>query len=427
MLQQLAINGGEPCGSAKDLIFSWPRITEEAEKSITNQLYESISIYNKSGVIKKFEDSFKQYHNCDFGLLSNSGTSAIFSMFEAINLEQGDEIICPVYTFHATISPVVYTGAIPIFCDSDEQGNITIKEVKAKFSYKTKAVILTHMWGMPIKDIEAIAEFCKKKKIWLLEDCSHAHGAKLNGKNVGTFGDMAAWSLQGQKTITGGEGGIMLTNNATLYSRALIQGHYNKRPYQELEDSDANKAYSLTGLGLKLRSHPLAVALALQQFQQLDKFIDQRNIYATMFDKAISKYMFLKSPGLKDNARSSWYAYNINYLADKSYGVTREEFVEALHAEGLVEADIPGSTMLLNNLPLFLTPNAIMPRMYSEPLKHQEGFPKAEQFYNSIIKFPMWTFKDELKIVEAYIAGIIKVADYLEKYKTLKRVDPDAK
>ena len=418
-MTKLAINGGDPVASSEAMTFKWPRIDKEAEKAVLKQLHESISIYNKSGIIAEFEDKFSQYHGREHALLANSGTSAIFSMFEAINLMPGDEVLCPVYTFHATVSPLLYTGAVPIFCDSDKQGNISIKGIKANYTSKTRAVIVTHMWGVPVKDIDQIAAFCKEKGIWLLEDCSHAHGASINGSKVGSFGDAAAWSLQGQKIITGGEGGIMLTANQKLYNRALLQGHYNKRPKQEISETDDMKKYALTGMGLKLRAHPLAIALASQQFGHLDEFIMQKQTYAKKMSNALREYEFLAIPNIEEGSQNSWYAYNLLFIADRAYEITREQFVDALLAEGLAETDIPGSTTLLNNLPLFQTPHELMPRLYSKPLPRQAGFPNAEAFYNSVIKFPMWTFTDEESTVDSYIAGVRKVSDYILENKSL--------
>lgn len=261
-MEKLAIFGGEKIAKDDEMKFNWPRITNDTEKVVIEQLYKTISIYDNSGIFGEFEKKFADYHNKKYALLSNSGTSAIFSMFEAIDLRNDDEVLCPVYTFHATVSPMMYFGAKPIFCDSDNEGNISFDSVKNKYTENTKAIIVTHMWGVPIKDIQKIADFCKEKHIYLLEDCSHAHGAEIYGKKVGTFGDIAAWSLQGQKTVTGGEGGIILTDDKNLFNRALLQGHYNKRPKSEIDKSDDLYKYYLTGMGLKLRAHPLAIAIA---------------------------------------------------------------------------------------------------------------------------------------------------------------------
>lgn len=419
MLDKLAIHGGRPVIDSTEARFRWPRITDEAEDAVIKQLHTSISIYDKSGVFAEFEKSFADYHKRQYGLLSNSGTSAIFSMYEGINLQPGDEVICPVYTFHATASPMIYTGAVPVFSDCNNDGNINLEEIKRKITPKTKAVIVTHMWGVPVKEIAKIKKLCQNKNLYLLEDCSHAHGATVAGKPVGSFGDAAAWSLQGQKIITGGEGGIMLTNNNKIFNRALLQGHYNKRPKTEIPSSEKEAKFYLTGLGLKLRAHPLAIALANQQFGHLDEFIRQKQSFAELFNEAFKQYPFFEIPQVIEGSQNSWYVYNLKFIHAKAFGVSRESFVEALHNEGLAEVDIPDSTGLINDTPLFTNPHIAMPRLYNKPLPEQGPFPNAKIFCNSIIKLPVWGFADEVNIVEAYIKGFIKVANYLSKNKTL--------
>lgn len=419
MVNKLAIHGGEPTLTG-DGSFNWPIIDSVSENAVLNQLHTSISIYDRSGVIEEFEDAFKDYHSRKYGLLANSGTSAIFSMFEAINLMPGDEVICPVYTFHASVSPMMYTGAIPVFADCDDQGNISLESIATKLTNKTKAVVVTHMWGVPARDIEKIKEFCDKNNLWLLEDCSHAHGASIGGRKVGSFGHAASWSLQGQKIITGGEGGIMLTDDHALYQRALLQGHYNKRPKQELSKEDELQPFFLTGMGLKLRAHPVATALALQQFKQLDWYVSQKQKYAERFNGILRGIPFLGVPLEDKNSQNSWYAYNLMYDENAAHGVSREAFVGALIAEGLSEADIPGSTGPINNLPLFTQPQKILPRMYSKPIPAQDDFPQAESFYGKIIKFPVWVRDEDSDVVDSYIKAIQKVSDYILTNKSLE-------
>lgn len=407
-MERLAIFGGKKISKDEEMKFNWPRITDDTEKAVIKQLYKNISIYDNSGIFGEFERKFADYHNKKYALLSNSGTSAIFSMFEAIGLKNGDEVLCPVYTFHATVSPMMSFGARPIFCDSDNEGNISFDSIKEKYTDNTKAIIVTHMWGTPIKDIQKITDFCEEKHIYLLEDCSHAHGAEIYGKKVGTFGHIAAWSLQGQKTITGGEGGIILTDDKKLFDRALLQGHYNKRPKNEINKSDDLYKYYLTGMGLKLRAHPLAIAIADEQFRHLNKFLKTRNEYATRITQALKEYPFLQTPAVDGDIIKSWYAYGLQYIEKNAYGVMKERFVDALHAEGLVEVDIPGSTGLLNTLPLFVKPNKLLGRLYPNNLPLQKEFHVAEQYVEQFIKIPVWTFHDESDIVDRYIAGFKK-------------------
>lgn len=390
--------------------YVWPRITSDLEKVVVAQLHKSISIYNKSGILDEFERAFSEYHGKEYALLSNSGTNAIFSMFEGIGLKRGDEVIAPTYTFFATISPIVYTGAIPVFCDCDETGNVTAEEISKHITKKTKAVIVTHMWGIPC-EMDKISSLCKEKDIYLLEDCSHSHGATYNGKKVGTFGDASAWSLQGQKIVTGGEGGIMLTDNKEIYYRAVLQGHYNKRCKQEIPSTHLLSKFSTTGFGLKFRAHPLAVAIANEQFSHLDEWIKQKQIFAEKIIKALSEYEFLKLPVYK-NKQPSWYAFVMQYDETKSNGISIDEFCNALHVIGLKEVDRPGSTAPIHKYPLFIDLDEAMPRHYCKKnIQKEKNYKHAVSFFNNAIKLPMWSFKDEEHIVDAYIKGIKSICN----------------
>jgi len=419
---ELAINGGSPVIDKVRAAFEWPIITKDVESAILRQLHATVSIYDDSGIFGVFEKKFAKYHNREYGLLFSSGTVAILSMFEAIGLGAGDEVIAPVYTFHATASPMINLGCVPVFADCDDQGNISLESLKEKCTSKTRAVIVTHMWGVPVRDIEKISEYCKQEGLYLLEDCSHAHGASINGRPVGSFGDMAAWSLQGQKIITGGEGGIVLTDSKTLFNRSLLYGHYNKRPRKNLSPKDPLYKFYLTGFGLKLRAHPLAIAMANQQFDMIGEFIVHKARYADRIINAISQFDFIKYVCKTDYTKPSWYALGFHFVEDKAFGVTKDEFVEALHAEGLIEFDVPGSTGLINDLPLFNTPNEVFPGLYSEPLAKQNGFPVAEKFFETFIKLPIWARAEDESVVSAYVEGFNKVASYLQDNKTLSSV-----
>jgi dTDP-4-amino-4,6-dideoxygalactose transaminase len=420
MVEILAINGGPKVIEPDAARFNWPRITANTEQVVLKQLHEDLSIYDNSGIFGSFEAKFAKYHNRKYSLLSNSGTSSILAMFEAIKLEAGDEVLCPVYTFHASVSPMMYLGVIPVFCDADSMGNISINEIKKRKTDKTKAVVVTHMWGNPVQDIEAIAEYCETEGIFLLEDCSHAHGAEINGKRVGSFGDIAAWSLQGKKIITGGEGGILLTDKLDLYNRALLHGHYNKRPQKEIDESDPMREFYLTGFGLKLRAHPIAVAIADQQFDQLDNFLAMKRKYIDKLNYAFSKYPFLKTPKSSDVYKPSWYAYGMRFISDEAFSVSKEDFIKALLAEGLVEVDVPGSTGLLHTLPLFTHPERVLGRLYKSSIEQQKGFDGAQSFYDDFFKLPVWAFEEDSSVVDAYIHGIVKVSDYLVTHKSLR-------
>lgn len=407
--ERLAILGGARTIETEGPHYVWPRITPAVERAVLKQLHATLSIYDRSGVFEEFETKFAAYHGRKFALLSNSGTNAIYAMFEGIGLRPGDEVICPAYTFFATVSPLMHTGAIPVFCDCGDDGNIDPVEIEKRVTPQTKAVIVTHMWGIPC-EMGAIVEICKRHNLRLLEDCSHAHGAKYGDKIVGTFGDAAAWSFQGQKIVTGGEGGILLTDDEEVYYRALLQGHYNKRCKQEIPPCYPLAMFNTTGFGLKFRAHPLAVAITQEQFSHLDEWIARKQHYAEQMTEAFSQFPFLKTP-ITQGTQPGWYAYVMQFDPSRANRVGIDLFMQAVLAEGLVELDRPHSTCPLHHLSLFNHPEKALPRLYTQPLeKGSQSFPNTERFYDNALKLPVWAYTDEQQMVDWYIEGIVKVA-----------------
>lgn len=418
MNEKLAILGGPKTISSEKARFNWPKITAEVESVVIAQLHESISIYNRSGIFEEFENRFSNYHNRKRGLLFNSGTSAIYAMYEGLGLGLGDEVICPTYTFFATVSPLMFTGARPVFCDCrSSNGNINPDEIIKNITSRTKAIVVTHMWGVPC-EMGIIKEICLQNNLALLEDCSHAHGASFNGQKVGTFGIAAAWSLQGQKIITGGESGILLTDSDEVYYRALLLGHYNKRCKQEIPANYSLADFSQTGFGQKFRAHPLAIAIANQQFSHLDKWITQKSHYAKLFTEELGNYSFLNMPQYI-SSQPSWYAFVMLFDETATNGVKIDKFVAALHAEGLIEVDHPYSTCPIYNMPLFCSPEKAIPQLYEYQSHDEKNFPNAEQFYQRAIKIPVWAFPEDEDVVKAYIRGFNKVITVVEQQPEL--------
>jgi len=404
----LAIFGGPKTITKNPPHFVWPLITKKIEQRVIQQLHESISIYDRSGIFKEFEDAFAGYHKRKYALLCSSGTLAIHSMYVAAGFKAGDEVICPAYTFFATVTPLFFTGATPVLCDGDENGNIDPKEIEKKITSRTKGVVVTHMWGIPCQ-MDKIVKICKKNNLLLLEDCSHAHGTRYQGKIAGSFGDLAAWSLQGPKNVTGGEGGILVTDNKEFYYRALLLGHYNKRCKQEIPSSHPLYQYAVTGMGLKYRAHPLAIAIAIETFKDIDKHLRVRNRFAQKIIKEFGAIKGLVPPHLASGTKPSWYGLILQYKPNELDGVSIEKFYEALVAEGCKELDRPGSTCPLNYFPLFQRPEVLFPG-YKGKIAYKKGdFPKAEIFHEHSLKLPVWYRAEDESMVDLYIKAFKKV------------------
>ncbi|KAL8840978.1 MAG: hypothetical protein Q9176_003550, partial [Flavoplaca citrina] len=366
--------------ASEPLSMEWPIIDEALEKEMSNQLHTSISIYGNGGVFEDFEIEFKNYHdaNCSYTLLHNSGTNALHALYFAAGLSPGDEVIFPVYTFHATCSPAMQFGIKPIFCDANKNGTVSPSAIANAITTKTKAVV--------------------------------------KGQHVGTFGNGAAWSLQGQKTVTGGEGGIALTKHAEFHYRMLIFGHYHKRCKLEIRSDHYLHQYALTGAGLKNRAHPLAVAIALNQLRQLPDFHAWKTTFAGHLAEGLAGTPFLTItlPDLTGGTEPAWYAFTMRFIADKAPpGLTRETFVQQLYTKGLIDVDIPRSTGLLHSERLFNKPQELLLHLYGKDYVLEiddKAFPEAQAFFDEVIKLPVYATAHGQGSTDRYVTTIMEVA-----------------
>ncbi len=409
----LAIEGGMPALSLDDNPaphYKWPIITPSAEKAVLRQLATTISIKNRSGVIADLEDRFRSFYGHRHALCTNSGTAALFAAYDALQLMPGDEVLCPDYTWFATVSPMTYTGATPIFIDCDYNFNLDPSLLVKYLTPRTKAVVVTHMWGMPC-DMQPIVDFCRKHELRLIEDCSHAHGAEYRGQRVGTFGDIAIFSLHSAKLVAAGEGGILLTNDCDIYYRANLHGQYNKRSQQEIPADHSLYAFWQTGFGLKQRIHPLGAALALDQFDYLLDRLSVKRDYASRFLETIGRYQFLK-PQIERNAGSSWYMLAFEYC-ESLVDVPLPQFVHALHAEGLVEFDVPTLTGPIGDLYLFQHLHEAMPRLYNDNMNIIRECPRSAGLREKVVVLPIWSELSDEMIVDRYLIGLNKVCEWV--------------
>ncbi|KAL8787441.1 MAG: hypothetical protein Q9213_002218 [Squamulea squamosa] len=238
-----------------------------------------------------------------------------------------------------------------------------------------------------------------------------------SGVNRSTLSDGAAWSLQGQKIVTGGEGGITLTKHPDIYYRQLIFGHYNKRCKLEIPADHYLHQFALTGAGLKNRAHTLAVATALDQLRKLPEFHTWKTKYAAQMIAKLSNIPFLDLPVMSngDGLEPAWYAFTMRFKLNKApKGLTGKVFAQELHSMGLVDVDIPRSTGLLHREALYTRPQELFPYLYNKDFashQHDTRFPEAEAFYDEAIKLPVYATADGQAAVNRYIETISKVAN----------------
>lgn len=411
MTDQLAAHGGTPAITTPGPHFSWPPITDAITAAVDAQLQTAVSIYDRSGVIAELEGALADYFGVRHALLTSSGTAALYSMYAAAGIGPGMEVIVPAYTFFATVTPLLHLGATPVLADGDDRGNLDPVDVAARVTHRTRAIAVTHMWGTPAS-ITALRALADDRNLMLFEDGSHAHGASAAGRKVGSFGDAAAFSMNGPKPLSAGEGGFLLTDNPEIYHRSLLHGQYNKRCKNEIPQTHPLHQYAVTGMGLKHRIHPLAAAIALQQLDHLAIYLDGRARIARRMVDAINTIPGLQAIEPAPGDTAAWYGLMVRYEPAELDGLPIGQFFTALQAEGATEADRPGSTCPLNLLRLFQEPGPLFPRLAGRFAYAPGQFPVAEAFHQHTIKLPVWHDDADLPLADAYVRALRKVSDH---------------
>jgi dTDP-4-amino-4,6-dideoxygalactose transaminase len=245
---------------------------EEEEKEVMDVLSSGhLSRYGdlKDPRFKKkvhsLEQEFASFTGVNHGLAVSSGTGALWISMLSMGIAPGDEVIVPAYTFVATYSAAFFIGATPVLAEIDESLTLDPADIEKRITKKTRAIVPVHMLGNPSK-MDEIMAIAKKHKLMVLEDCAQASGAVYKGKKVGSMGAMGGFSFNIYKTITAGDGGLIVTNDAELYKRAFAlhdQGHLPNRAGVEIGNR--------TILGMNFRMNELTGAVALAQLRKLDR------------------------------------------------------------------------------------------------------------------------------------------------------------
>ncbi len=244
------------------------------EKKYVNDCLDSNWISSKGEFIPKFENNFAEYVGCKYATTVSNGTVALHLALLALGIGRDDEVIVPTLTYIASVNSIVYTGATPVFVDSlQDTWQIDPQDVLKKITNKTKAIMAVHLYGHPC-DMDTIVAICKERNLFLIEDCAEALGSKYKGIHVGSFGDISTFSFFGNKTITTGEGGMVITNDETLYDRCL---HFKGQGLAQ------HRQYWHDVIGYNYRMTNICAAIGLAQLEQLDTFIGRKREIAKLY------------------------------------------------------------------------------------------------------------------------------------------------
>ena len=244
------------------------------ERKYVDNCIDTTWISSKGKYVKQFEDAFSTYIGTRHGISVSNGTVALQLGLLMLGIGIGDEVIVPTFTYIATINAIKYVGAIPVFVDSIENTwQINSKEIQKKITRKTKAIITVHLYGHPC-DMDSIQVLCDKYNLYLIEDCAEAIGSKYKGIKVGNFGDVACFSFFGNKTITTGEGGMVLTNSDSLYKFG------NQLKNQGLAEG---YEYWHNVIGYNFRMTNICAAIGMAQLERIDEFINKKRNIAELY------------------------------------------------------------------------------------------------------------------------------------------------
>jgi len=332
-MAQLAINGG-PKTVTRQLGKSWPIFDEKEEQALVEVVRSGkwwrggFGDDPSASKVVQFEDAFAKYQHAKHGIAVTNGTQALECALKAAGVGPGDEVIVPALTFVATATAAALVNAIPVFADIDSATyNISPDSIEACITEHTRAIMPVHNGGYPA-DMDRIMEIAEKHDVMVIEDSAHAHGSEWKGRRVGAIGHMGGFSLQAGKTLTCGEGGIVLTDDDDLAEKAYSFHHIGRisgRPFYEFHRVASN-----------LRMTEFQAAVALTQLGRLDEQTETRERNATHLARGLEEIDGVSAID-RDERVTRWgfYYWNFTYNEEEFDGVPRDKFLEALRAEGV--------------------------------------------------------------------------------------------
>ncbi len=323
-MTQLALNGGAPLRTTP--FPTWPVFDADDERALIDVLHSGK--WFLADRVAEFEKSFAAFQEAQHGIALSSGTTALQVCLQAIDLQVGDEVIVPAYTFIATASAVVTTGGIPIFADIDPNTyNIDPQSVEAAITPRTRALVAVHIAGRPA-DMDALTAIAQRHGIHLIEDACQAHAAAWKGQKVGAIGDLGTFSFQASKNLCAGEGGFIVSNNRALAERAWSIHNCGRSPQ--------GAWYEHPLLGSNYRLGEFQAGLLLNQLQRLETQTALRTRNAELLTEFLSEIDGI-APLVRDERVTTHanHLYIFRYSTAAFGGHSRDRFIEALQKEGI--------------------------------------------------------------------------------------------
>lgn len=289
------------------------------EKKYLNECIDTGWISSEGPFVKRFEDEFAILTNKKYAVAVCNGTAALELAIECLGITKHDEVIMPAFTIISCASAIIKAGAKPVLIDADiNTWNMNVNDIEAKITSKTKAIMVVHIYGLPV-DMDPVLELAKKYKLKIIEDAAEAHGQTYKGKPCGSFGDVSIFSFYPNKLITTGEGGMVLCDDEVLYEKL--------KSLRNLCFT-ANKRFVHENLGWNMRMTNLQAAIGCAQLERWNESIARKREIGKLYTELLKDVKGIQLPIKKTSyADNTYWVYGIILLDEKN---TAEKIIKKL-------------------------------------------------------------------------------------------------
>ncbi len=316
----------------------WPSFTQEEADAVSRVLLSNKVNYWTGNECREFENEFAAWLGCEYAIALGNGTLALDVALKALGVGEGDEVITTPRTFLASASSIVTSGAAPVFADVDLNSQaITAESIKAVLTPKTKAVIVVHLAGMPA-EMDAIMALSEQHGFYVIEDCAQAHGAKYKGRSVGTIGHIGAWSFCQDKIMTtGGEGGMVTTNDKALWSTMWSYKDHGKSfdaVYNQQHPPGFRWLHEKFGTNWRMTE--MQAAIGRIQIQRMTAWTKKRQFNAEQIRTAVAGIKLIRSIVVPEYIEHAEYKHYMFVRTEElKPGWTRDKIVDAMIENGI--------------------------------------------------------------------------------------------
>jgi dTDP-4-amino-4,6-dideoxygalactose transaminase len=342
MPEKLALEGGRPVRRTK--FPQYHALVGGKEIQAVTKVMRS-STWRRGPVVEQYERDLEKHFGVKHALAVFNGTVALHVAMAALDLGPGDEVITTPYTFLASASAALYQNAIPRFADIDPSSyDLDPHEAEKAITERTRGIVVVHLAGHPA-DMDAFSEIGQKHDLWIIEDTAQASGALYKGRQAGTIGNIGTFSTVDGKIMSTGEGGFCLTNDDKLAEKmGSIHNFYRARA--------TSNVHEFYGIGYNYRMTEFQAAIGREQLKKLGRMVETRRRNPSYLTKHLKEIEEVSPPSEASWARHAYYYYALR-IDTKALGLTREQFEEALTAEG-IPISPSRSTPLVSRTQLFV-------------------------------------------------------------------------